>query len=82
MRTWQLQEARSRFSELVSEALTQGPQRVTRHVRAVIIVSEERWNEVMQKVPSFGRMLAECPLDPDDLRTRWPARVFRSAIAG
>ena len=65
MRTWQLQEARSRFSELVSEALTQGPQRVTRHGRsAVIIVSEEQWNEITQKVPSFGRMLAEHPLDP------------------
>jgi antitoxin Phd len=83
MRTWQLQEARSRFSELVSEALVRGPQRVTRHGRsAVIIVSEEQWNEITQKVPSFGRMLAECPVDPDDLRTRRPARVFRSDIAG
>jgi antitoxin Phd len=82
MRTWQLQEARSRFSELVSEALTQGPQRVTRHGKsAVVVVSEERWNEVTQKIPSFGRMLAECPLEPDDLRERRPARVFRSDIA-
>lgn len=82
MRTWQLQEARRRFSELVSEALARGPQRVTRHGKsAVIIVSEERWNEVSQTIPSFGRMLADCPLEPDDLRERRPARVFRSDIA-
>jgi antitoxin Phd len=79
MRTWQLQEARSRFSELVSEALMHGPQRVTRHGKsAVVVVSEERWQEVTNRIPSFGRMLAECPLEPDDLRKRRPARVLRS----
>ena len=47
MRTWQLQEARSRFSELVSAALARGPQRVTRHGKAaVIVVSEAHWEEV------------------------------------
>jgi antitoxin Phd len=82
MRTWQLQEARSRFSELVSAALAHGPQRVTRHGKsAVVVVSEERWNEVTQKIPSFGRMLADCPLEPDDLRERRPVRVLRSDIA-
>jgi antitoxin Phd len=44
MRTWQLQTARSRFSELFDAALGSGPQRVTRHGRqAVVIVSEEEW---------------------------------------
>jgi prevent-host-death family protein len=40
MHTWQLQEAKSRFSEVVDLTLTEGPQRVTRHgVEAVIIIS-------------------------------------------
>jgi prevent-host-death family protein len=78
MRTWQLQEARSRFSELVSAALARGPQRVTRHGKsAVIVVSEAHWEEVTRKIPEFGRLLAQCPLDPEDLAPRRPARALR-----
>ena len=40
MATWQLQEAKSRFSELVEETLTHGPQTVTRRgVEAVVVIS-------------------------------------------
>jgi antitoxin Phd len=82
MRTWQLQEARSRFSELVSAALARGPQRVTRHGKsAVIVVSEAEWQEVTRKIPSFGRLLAECPLEPEELAPRRPARALRREAA-
>jgi prevent-host-death family protein len=82
MRTWQLQEARRRFSELVSEALARGPQRVTRHGKtAVIVVSEDEWNGITRKIPSFGRLLAECPLEPEDLPDRQPARALRGDLA-
>ena len=33
--TWQIQEAKSRFSELIGLSLAQGPQTITRHGRAV-----------------------------------------------
>lgn len=79
MRTWKLQEARSRFSELVAAALAGSPQRVTRHGRsAVIVVSESDWEAVTRKIPSFGGMLAQCPLDPEDLAERRPARALQS----
>lgn len=40
MATWQLQEAKSRFSELVEATLTHGPQIVTRRgVEAVVVIS-------------------------------------------
>ena len=40
MTTWQLQEAKSRFSELVEQTLTNGPQTVTRRgVDAVVVIS-------------------------------------------
>jgi antitoxin Phd len=79
MRAWQLQEARNRFSELVGAALARGPQRVTRHGKsAVIVVSEAEWQEVTPKIPSFGQLLAQCPLDPEDLAKRQPARVIRN----
>jgi antitoxin Phd len=82
MRTWQLQEARRRFSELVSEAMGHGPQRVTRHGKtAVVVVSEDEWNEITRKIPSFGRLLAECPLEPEDLHDRRPANARPSNLA-
>lgn len=78
MRTWQLQEARSQFSALVDEALEHGPQRVTRHGRkAVVVVSEEEWDRLQGAVPSFGTLLAQCPLDEGDLPPRRPARALR-----
>lgn len=35
---WQVQEAKNRFSALIDQALTQGPQVITRHGRAVVHV--------------------------------------------
>jgi prevent-host-death family protein len=41
---WQLQEAKSRFSEVVERAIQDGPQTVTRHGKdAVVIVSAEQF---------------------------------------
>ena len=37
-RTWQLQEAKARFSEVVNQALTHGPQTVTRRGRAAVVI--------------------------------------------
>lgn len=36
--TWQLQEAKQKFSELVKRALDEGPQVVTRHGEEVVVV--------------------------------------------
>ena len=38
MKTWQLQEAKQRFSELVRRAEKDGPQVVTRHGEEVVVV--------------------------------------------
>jgi prevent-host-death family protein len=35
---WQVQEAKQRFSALVQEAIDEGPQIVTRHGEAVVVV--------------------------------------------
>ena len=46
---WQLQEAKNRFSEVVDQALTHGPQTVTRHGReVVVIVSAEEYRRMKQ----------------------------------
>jgi len=76
VRTWQLQDARRRFSEVVDLALADGPQRVTRHGRsAVVILSEEEWRRLHESRPSFGTLLASFPAEADDLPARRPARV-------
>jgi prevent-host-death family protein len=45
--TWQLQQAKNRFSELVEAALRKGPQEVTRHGKpAVVVVSKEEYDRL------------------------------------
>ena len=44
MRTWQVQEAKARFSEFLDASLKEGPQVVTRRgVPAAVLVSAETW---------------------------------------
>lgn len=68
-RTWQLQEAKNKFSEVVEEALTQGPQLITkRGVEAVIVLSYKEYRKLVttqQKLTAFFREspLAEVELD-------------------
>ena len=48
MRTWKLEDAKNRFSELVRRVLAQGPQRVTRRGRdAVIVMSAEEYERLI-----------------------------------
>ncbi len=48
MRTWSLQEAKARFSELVNTALEDGPQLVTRRGQdAVVILPAEQFTGVL-----------------------------------
>jgi prevent-host-death family protein len=37
-RTWQLQDAKNRLSEVVDRALDEGPQTVTRHGKEVVVI--------------------------------------------
>jgi prevent-host-death family protein len=71
MGTWQLQEARRRFSELVEQALTAGPQRVTRDGKsAVVVVAEDEWRRLRDTKPPLGVLLACFPGAEDDLPIR------------
>jgi prevent-host-death family protein len=54
---WQLQEAKSRFSELVEKAISSGPQFVTRRgERTVVILSVkeyEKWKTPSENLLAF-----------------------------
>ena len=76
MGTWQLQEARRRFSEVVDQALTAGPQRVTRHRKPAVVVAEDEWRRLRDSKSSFGALLASFPGAEDELPSRRPARAL------
>ena len=60
--TWQLQEAKNRFSEVVDRALSDGPQTVTRHGRAaVVIVSAGQYARETGR-EKLSAVLRECPV--------------------
>lgn len=64
MATWQLQEAKSRFSELVDQTLSQGPQTVTRRgVEAVVVISLDDFKRF--KHGGVKRVLLNAPRGED-----------------
>lgn len=69
MHTWQLQEAKSRFSELVDLTLSEGPQLVTRRGQdAVVILSAKDYRRMSGSAPSLLATLLNAPRgEPLDL---------------
>lgn len=63
---WQLAEAKNRFSELVTKALTEGPQQVRRRDQAVIVLSEAEYQRLTGERPTFKEFLLNGP-DLSDL---------------
>ena len=62
--TWQLQDAKNRFSEVVDDALHDGPQTVTRRGEpVVVVVAVETWRQMTAERPSFKAYLRAAPLD-------------------
>lgn len=64
-RTWQLQAAKARFSEVVRRALSEGPQYVTRQGKdAVVVVPIEEFERLQRKKKkgSLLQFFAESPL--------------------
>ena len=60
--TWQLQEAKNRLSEVVSMALDDGPQTITRHGRpAVVVVSCEEFRRGARR-EKLSDILRACPV--------------------
>jgi prevent-host-death family protein len=76
MASWQLQQAKQRFSELVRRALSSGPQVVTRHGKAtVVVVAAEEFGQLRRRA-GFKEFLRRAPdLSRLELRRdRRPAR--------
>lgn len=63
MNTWQLQEAKSRFSELVERTLRNGAQIVTRRgKKVVVLLPYEEYRRLTAAPGNLAQFLLESPL--------------------
>lgn len=62
MHTWQLQLAKSRFSEVVDRSLNEGPQLVTRRgEEAVVILAASEYRRLTGETPRLMDCLLNAP---------------------
>ena len=60
--TWKLQDAKAKFSKIVEDALKIGPQFVTRRgIDAVVVLSVNKYKNLISEKPSFKDFLLNCP---------------------
>ena len=65
---WQLQEAKSKFSKVVREAQTSGPQVITVHgEEAVVVISVEEFRRLTNLEGNLGEFLRDSPLSGSGL---------------
>jgi prevent-host-death family protein len=66
--TWQLQEAKSKFSKVVDRALAQGVQIVTRRgKKAVVVMPFDEYERLTHRTGSLAQFLMASPLSGSDL---------------
>jgi prevent-host-death family protein len=67
-RVWQLQEAKNKFSEVVEEALQQGPQVITRRgVETVILLSYTEYRKLLASQKKLSEFFRHSPLVDIDI---------------
>ena len=60
---WTVAEAKARFSEVIEQAQSRGPQTITKHGRtAVIVVSAEEWEKKTKRTGNLAEFFAASPL--------------------
>ena len=71
MKSWQLQEAKARLSELVKRAASDGPQEITVHgqAAAVVVSADEfaRMTSEKSSQTSLWEILKRAPIGDEDL---------------
>jgi prevent-host-death family protein len=68
MNTWQLQEAKNKFSKVVDNALHDGPQIITKHgTEVAVVLSVEEYRKLTVARKSLSNFFQESPLSGVDL---------------
>jgi prevent-host-death family protein len=79
MRTWQIQEAKARLSELVRDSERAGPQEITWHGKAVaVVLSKDDYERLTGTGQSLVEFMRRSPLyDCEELDLTRDASVTR-----
>jgi antitoxin Phd len=68
IRTWQLQEAKNRLSEVIESAMSSGPQVITRRgVEVAIVVSSAEYRKLIASRGHLSAFFSDSPLAEADL---------------
>jgi prevent-host-death family protein len=65
VQVWTVAAAKAKFSEVIDQAQSKGPQTITRNGKtAAVIVSAEEWERKTKRVGNLAEFFAQSPL-PD-----------------
>lgn len=80
-RTWQIQEAKNKLSEVVDKAIKHGPQIITkRGVEAVIVLSYAEYRKAMLNQKKLSDFFRESPLAQVDVDLRRDKSRLRANV--
>lgn len=81
MHTWQLQEAKNKLSQVVDNAVNEGPQVITRHgAEVAVVVSVAEYRKLVSSQKKLSDFLRESPLAGVDLDLTRDRSLLRSAL--
>lgn len=68
---WSVAEAKARFSSLIEQAQSKGPQVITRHGQAAaVVVSPEEWERKTKRSGNLAEFFATSPLRDAGLKIK------------
>lgn len=66
---WKIHDAKMHFDEMLERTLSEGPQTVTRHGKAVaVLIRAEQYERLCRGGKTFKELLASAPLDGIEIR--------------
>ncbi len=81
MQTWQLQEAKNKFSQVVNEAIEHGPQIITRRNEEVaVVLSSAEYRQMMASQKKLSEFFRESPLAGANLDLSRDKSLVRDAF--
>jgi len=80
MRTWQLQEAKARLSEVIKQASKEGPQTITmRGEPTAVVISKDEYERLKHPRGSFVEFMRKSPLYGADIDLKREQTLTREA---
>jgi prevent-host-death family protein len=80
MRTWQLQQAKARLSEVIKQASKEGPQTITmRGEPTAVVISKDEYERMKHPRGSFVEFMRTSPLYGVDLDLRREQTLTRES---